>query len=166
VKVNTKAQEFDRLPARPVSQQLQTKSAPDIPPRIADVAQVERATSVSEAGREPQDALQADMVAAHVEWCSSRYRSYRSYDNSYTPYSGGRRECISPYFGAGDGSIEPSNIEQTTYRPSEERVEFVYATEDYVSRDHQAYCFSRYRSYRPEDNTYQPYDGGPRRQCR
>ncbi|MER9232266.1 BA14K family protein [Mesorhizobium sp. M0622] len=22
------------------------------------------------------------------------------------------------------------------------------------------YCFSRYRSYRPEDNTYQPYSGG------
>ncbi|MER9071791.1 BA14K family protein [Mesorhizobium sp. M0904] len=22
-----------------------------------------------------------------------------------------------------------------------------------------------YRSYRPEDNSYQPYSGGPRRQC-
>ncbi|MER8725965.1 BA14K family protein [Mesorhizobium sp. M1027] len=27
------------------------------------------------------------------------------------------------------------------------------------------YCFSRYRSYRPEDNSYQPHSGGPRRQC-
>ncbi|MER9869926.1 BA14K family protein [Mesorhizobium sp. M0136] len=27
------------------------------------------------------------------------------------------------------------------------------------------YCFSRYRSYRPADNTYQPYSGGPRSQC-
>lgn len=26
-------------------------------------------------------------------------------------------------------------------------------------------CSSRYRSYRVEDNTYQPYDGGPRRLC-
>lgn len=26
-------------------------------------------------------------------------------------------------------------------------------------------CSSRYRSYRIEDNTYQPYDGGPRRLC-
>ncbi|RRH95965.1 BA14K family protein [Mesorhizobium tamadayense] len=33
------------------------------------------------------------------------------------------------------------------------------------SGDHIDYCFSRYQSYRPEDNTYQPYDGGPRRQC-
>ena len=35
-----------------------------------------------------------------------------------------------------------------------------------VSDDHASYCFSRYRSYRPEDNSYQPYGGGPRRQCR
>ena len=34
-----------------------------------------------------------------------------------------------------------------------------------ASADHIDYCFSRYRSYDPQDNTYQPYDGGPRRQC-
>ena len=34
-----------------------------------------------------------------------------------------------------------------------------------LSADHVDSCFSRYRSYRPEDNSYQPYDGGPRRQC-
>ena len=34
-----------------------------------------------------------------------------------------------------------------------------------VSGDHADYCFSRYRSYDPQDNTYQPFDGGPRRQC-
>ncbi|MDG4876892.1 BA14K family protein [Mesorhizobium sp. WSM4935] len=34
-----------------------------------------------------------------------------------------------------------------------------------VSADHVDYCFSRYRSYDPRDNTYQPFDGGPRRQC-
>ena len=33
------------------------------------------------------------------------------------------------------------------------------------SSDHIDACFSRYRSYDPRDNTYQPYDGGPRRQC-
>ncbi|CAH2409678.1 Lectin-like protein BA14k [Mesorhizobium escarrei] len=27
------------------------------------------------------------------------------------------------------------------------------------------YCFNRHRSYRPEDSSYQPYSGGPRRQC-
>ncbi|RWM19496.1 MAG: BA14K family protein [Mesorhizobium sp.] len=34
---------------------------------------------------------------AHVEWCYSRYRSYRAYDNTYQPYYGPRRQCISPY---------------------------------------------------------------------
>lgn len=36
-------------------------------------------------------------------------------------------------------------------------------TRTYTS--HQAYCASKYRSYRASDNTYQPYHG-PRRQCR
>jgi hypothetical protein len=34
---------------------------------------------------------------AHVEWCYSRYRSYRAYDNTFKPYYGPRRQCISPY---------------------------------------------------------------------
>jgi hypothetical protein len=35
--------------------------------------------------------------SAHVEWCYDRYRSYRAYDNTWQPYNGPRRECISPY---------------------------------------------------------------------
>jgi len=34
---------------------------------------------------------------AHVEWCYSRYRSYRAADNTFQPYNGPRRQCISPY---------------------------------------------------------------------
>ncbi|HMM64427.1 MAG TPA: BA14K family protein [Mesorhizobium sp.] len=34
---------------------------------------------------------------AHVRWCSQRYRSYRAYDNSWQPYNGPRRQCVSPY---------------------------------------------------------------------
>ncbi|TPI44050.1 BA14K family protein [Mesorhizobium sp. B2-9-1] len=34
-----------------------------------------------------------------------------------------------------------------------------------ISAAHVDDCFSRYRSYDPQDNTYQPFDGGPRRQC-
>nr|WP_244570967.1 BA14K family protein [Stappia sp. TSB10GB4] len=33
----------------------------------------------------------------HVAWCSQRYRSYRSYDNTFQPYNGPRRICVSPY---------------------------------------------------------------------
>ncbi len=34
---------------------------------------------------------------AHEDWCYRKYRSYRAYDNTYQPYSGGRRYCRSPY---------------------------------------------------------------------
>ena len=34
---------------------------------------------------------------SHVDWCYSRYRSYRAYDNTYQPYYGPRRQCYSPH---------------------------------------------------------------------
>ena len=34
---------------------------------------------------------------AHVNWCYSRYRSYRAWDNTFQPYHGPRRQCRSPY---------------------------------------------------------------------
>lgn len=35
--------------------------------------------------------------AEHSAWCESRYRSYRASDNSFQPYEGPRRPCVSPY---------------------------------------------------------------------
>lgn len=37
------------------------------------------------------------LSAAHVRWCKARYKSYRVSDNSWQPYNGPRRQCISPY---------------------------------------------------------------------
>ena len=34
---------------------------------------------------------------SHVEWCSSRYRSYNLDDNTYRAFSGEIRSCVSPY---------------------------------------------------------------------
>jgi len=34
---------------------------------------------------------------AHYRWCDDRYRSYRQRDNSWQPYNGPRKQCISPY---------------------------------------------------------------------
>lgn len=34
---------------------------------------------------------------AHVQWCYDHYRSYRAYDNTFQPYRGPRKQCISPY---------------------------------------------------------------------
>ncbi|WP_274626837.1 BA14K family protein [Arvimicrobium flavum] len=35
--------------------------------------------------------------SAHVRWCYDRWRSYRASDNTYQPYNGPRRQCLSPY---------------------------------------------------------------------
>ncbi|TIS45950.1 BA14K family protein [Mesorhizobium sp.] len=142
---------------------------------------------------------QAQLPAAHLEWCANRYRSYRPEENSYRSYSGELRPCISPYFDPGStASTEARRNDQagvadqsetyddqaemegyattrdgyaTTYGgPPEEIAPGEQASRDrllgpQMSGDHIDYCFSRYRSYNPQDNTYQPYDGGPRRQC-
>ncbi|APG88782.1 DNA segregation ATPase FtsK/SpoIIIE (plasmid) [Sinorhizobium americanum CCGM7] len=112
--------------------------------------------------------VSATEPTAHVEWCANRYRSYRAGDNSYTSFSGGRRTCVSPYMNAAgtpseDVSPEPTPEESVEDFPAEMDLS---ADATNLSFEHVDYCFSRYRSYRPEDNTYQPYDGGPRRQCR
>ncbi|MBD9372713.1 BA14K family protein [Rhizobium sp. ARZ01] len=36
-------------------------------------------------------------ATGHSSWCYARYRSYRAYDNTFQPYYGPRRQCISPY---------------------------------------------------------------------
>jgi len=112
------------------------------------------------------------MAIAHSDWCGSRYRSYRARDDSYTPYSGGRRRCISPYSEAAQGNAaSPVSAEPEADGYADAEEEPISAYLEYASDavqidgDHIDYCLSRYRSYRPEDNSYQPFGGGPRRQC-
>jgi hypothetical protein len=38
-------------------------------------------------------------AAPHRNWCRAQYRSYRAYDNTFQPYNGPRRQCVSPYRG-------------------------------------------------------------------
>lgn len=42
-------------------------------------------------------AAQARPGGSHVQWCINRYRSYRTSDNTFQPYNGPRRQCVSPY---------------------------------------------------------------------
>ncbi|WP_246730285.1 BA14K family protein [Nitratireductor mangrovi] len=44
------------------------------------------------------DGPRTQLNEAHVDWCFDRYRSYRLRDNSFQPYEGPRRQCISPYY--------------------------------------------------------------------
>ena len=99
---------------------------------------------------------QAGLPPAHVGWCADRYRSYNPHDNSYRSYGGQQRPCVSPYLDIAAAQPAEASYVEGGASP-------LVATAD-LSNDHVQSCFSRYRSYRPEDNSYQPYSGG-RRQC-
>lgn len=47
--------------------------------------------------RRQKPLIRPSYAPRHVEWCSTQYRSYNTHDNSYQPYVGPRRTCISPY---------------------------------------------------------------------
>ena len=180
--VNTASQDLERLPALPVARKAAASrvapagaEASTVPPVETDDSVV--ATAVQDTNTEDgeQPVPTAQLSEAHVEWCSRRYRSYRVQDDSYTPYSGGRRPCVSPFSGdveAAAESLAPSvsviyaDQADEASSPSVEYVSAEASGSSFVSADHAAYCFDRYRSYRPDDNTYQPYGGGPRRECR
>lgn len=150
--VDKAAQSLERVAAAQPAAPDAAARAQAVPPDPAVIGAV-----ASAAGEE-----QAGLPASHVRWCLSRYRSYNPDDNSYVSYGGEQRPCISPYLDAGavDQAVQPST-----------QVSFVeggaaaQAATLEVSASHVQSCFSRYRSYRPEDNSYQPYTGGPRRQC-
>lgn len=46
---------------------------------------------------EPRRIHRYRLSQAHVDWCYARYRSYRASDNTFQPYNGPRRQCLSPY---------------------------------------------------------------------
>ncbi|MFS2180110.1 BA14K family protein [Rhizobium pisi] len=92
---------------------------------------------------EPQTA-QPKLSTEHLAWCAERYRSYDPATNSYRSYSGETRECSSPF-----------------QRNVVEADEHLGTTSNGRAA---AWCAARYRSYQPEDNTYQPWEG-PRRTC-
>lgn len=106
----------------------------------------------------------AELRAAHEEWCSRRYRSYDPATDSYRPYRGGTSPCLSPY-------SQELTAEQAAIRDEPVFAQDVAAYpashdgESMPPQRHVRDCLSRYRSYRVEDNSYQPYGGGPRRQC-
>ncbi len=134
---------------------------------------------------EPEGAPLID--PAHAQWCFARYRSYRVEDNSYQPFGGGpRRSCQAP----GSPVVERAEAvperaaadvgSDQSYMPVEETVtEDLEPLETRAARygdpevaeralgggRHEEWCHARYRSYRGSDNSYQPFDGGPRRQC-
>jgi hypothetical protein len=179
-RVDAAAQSLERIPARaPVTPQTaEADAGPGAPmvvkANVPDRAPYNTGPAQGRAALDPQP----ELAAEHLEWCADRYRSYRPRDNSYTSYSGARRRCESPYStqligtasaGAQGVSEAPSGDdafeEASSGPPVREQIVADLGRSTNISDDHVQSCFSRYRSYRAEDNTYQPVSGGPRRQC-
>jgi hypothetical protein len=160
----------EELPSEPEAATIGNETEKELPSESLDpvvTASIERMPS-------EEQPTTSTLPTAHVEWCANRYRSYRPRDNSYTPFSGGRRTCISPYMDAASGpseDVSPPQRDSYTEEVDDPSAPMGNVSADAVeatnlTQEHVSYCFSRYRSYRPEDNSYQPYNGGPRRQCR
>ncbi|RWA60989.1 BA14K family protein [Mesorhizobium sp.] len=176
-RVGAAKEALERVPARPVPADPKPAEAakPEIGPEVTASIEPPADEAPAAAGEGAEATM--DLPASHVEWCESRYRSYRLDDNSYRSYSGEQRPCVSPYLDAGaadqgyvkvrDTSMKAAAMDgfATTYQGWPGDDTSGEGASAGVSADHIDYCFSRYRSYRPEDNSYQPYDGGPRQQC-
>ncbi len=176
--VDVEAQDFERVAAvAPSGEQgiSATQAAGPDTEVDRDARSVDDVTtaSVQLAEETPGEIEPASQLSdAHLAWCSSRYRSYRASDNSYRPYNGGRRACLSPFYeeiASAEPSASPDELDG--YEDASPASLLQYAADETgssidVAPDHVSYCFGRYRSYRPADNTYQPYGGGPRRECR
>ncbi len=87
-----------------------------------------------------------EMSTEHLNWCASHYRSFDPATNTYRSFQGQVRVCQPLSEKNGDALASASS---SAADPLANAV---------------IWCANRYKSYRAEDNTYQPYDG-PRMKC-
>lgn len=168
VRVDPQKQAYERLPPRYGSQVVMastaTKSDSPTDRQVAPVIQkLDIALTDAVTDVETHDAAPTTLPEPHVAWCHARYKSYSADDNSYISYRGDMRICMSPYLG-------PSPVDDTEGAGDEGEAILVQGSVEGgspvdISSAHAQNCLQRYRSYRPEDNSYQPYGGGPRMQC-
>jgi hypothetical protein len=86
-------------PHRPPVRQ-QSRSGPDLGSAIvgAIVGGI-IVNQFQQSGQYPHQGTQRGsyLSRSHIDWCHNRWRSYRVSDNSYQPYNGPRRMCVSPF---------------------------------------------------------------------
>jgi hypothetical protein len=134
VKVDPRQQRYERIP--PLYSSYVTEASATMTSRARRPGSTRPSTE--------RQTTQPKLSTEHLAWCAERYRSFNPATNSYRSYSGEARECSSPF--------------QRIVAEADERVGTKMNTQA------AARCAARYKSYRPEDNTYQPWEG-PRRSC-
>jgi hypothetical protein len=160
VRVDPEKQTYERLPPR-YGSGVVTVSASTIKSTEHTVVSVAENLDAMETGAVTDTDLHREFSALseeHVSWCHAQYRSYSIDDNSYMTYSGELRTCVSPH--SSDPMQGSEQAEAILIQDGANNVMPVAANSAHAQN-----CLQRYRSYRAEDNSYQPYGGGPRKQC-
>lgn len=154
VSVDPSQQSFERLPAIVVTLPKSADLNPGIDNIVASSieasSQLVRSDVINDGEASSVDLrsiFQADTEVA--AWCADRYRSYRASDNTYQPYSGGRRQCEPPFSSSVHEPATADVVQQTSD----------VAEIGYPGDDHAEWCLSRYRSYNPDDNTFRAFSG-------
>lgn len=168
VRIDRAAQNLERLPPRYAANVVMAPMQPatrDVAPetQVADSgSRVEGIDIISTASiyDEGSEEFEAALPAQHLSWCSKHYRSYDPANNTYRSFSGTLRDCKSPYLTDNSEVISEEAGLMTVTDGQGNSTDY-----SVQSNANAAACMARYRSYRPSDNSYQPYGGGPRQQC-
>ena len=162
VQVHPEQQAYERLPPRYGSQAVMASAEPK-PSAKTSGGSITGELDLVETGAviDGDDVTGNALILseAHISWCHARYRSYSPDDNSYVSYQGDMRTCVSPHV----STPAPGAGEQAGAMLVQEMAGG--AAPVAINSAHTQNCLQRYRSYRAEDNSYQPYGGGARRQC-
>lgn len=154
VSVDPSKQYFERLPALVVELPKSAELNPGVDNIVASAIQPSRQFARPDVIGERDTAsvgltsnYQADTEVA--KWCAGRYRSYRASDNTFQPYSGARRQCEPPF----------AAILQTTVTADAVQQASDIGEIGYSGVSHAQWCFARYRSYNPDNNTFRGFSG-------
>jgi len=154
VSVDPSKQSFERLPALVVRLPESADLNPGIDNIVASSVEPSRQlarTDVIDNGEisnvDVSSIYQADTKVA--AWCADRYRSYRASDNTYQPYSGGRRQCEPPFTSSHHVAATAVVVQQASD----------IGEIGYSGDGHAEWCLSRYRSYNPDNNTFRAFSG-------
>ena len=168
VRIDRTAQNLERLPPRYASHVVMVEpdlGASDQSEQTATAGRGSKVgdidTLVTAAIDESTSGFGADTLPPeHFSWCEARYRSYDPVRNTYRSFSGDIRPCDSPYQVEIMAELEEGDARVMTVSANGSNPGAGMEDEGHVRA-----CMERYRSYRPSDNTYQPYGGGPRQPC-
>jgi hypothetical protein len=168
VRIDRDAQTFERLPPRysntvavikPKPAKNAIASSPSHEAFLPSAEGIDLVyTGAVEGQRTPPQA--PTLSPEHLSWCAERYRSYDPVDNTYRSFGGEIRDCASPYV-AGTAQAADDGRATVVSVSHDDAGTNVYP----VAEDKIRACKALFRSYRVEDNSYQPYGGGMRRKC-